>query len=62
MAWSSPPTQQPSSQVVDYWVFERPVFKSWFIPKPGPRGATWRLVARLTQPEGRPPALRAAPV
>ncbi len=49
-------------QVVDHWVFERPIFKSWIIPKPGPRGAEWRLVARIKQPEGRPPSLAAAHV
>ncbi|GAX80568.1 hypothetical protein CEUSTIGMA_g8005.t1 [Chlamydomonas eustigma] len=42
-------------KVVDHWVFERPILKSWFIPRPGPRGAEWRLVARLIQPQGRPP-------
>lgn len=54
----SPCTQQ----VVDYWVFERPVLKSWFVPKPGPKRADWRLVARLQQPEGRPPQLPPVPV
>ncbi|GFR46694.1 hypothetical protein Agub_g8313 [Astrephomene gubernaculifera] len=33
--------------VVDYWVFERPILKAWVIPRPGPQGATWRLVDRL---------------
>ena len=49
-------------QVVDYWVFERPVFKGWVLPKTGPRGAEWKLVARLKQPEGRPPPLTPVPV
>uniref|UniRef100_A0A7R9YYU2 Tim44-like domain-containing protein n=1 Tax=Chlamydomonas euryale TaxID=1486919 RepID=A0A7R9YYU2_9CHLO len=49
-------------RVVDHWVFERAVLKSWFLPKPGPRGAEWRLVARLQQPAGRPPPLKPVPV
>lgn len=36
--------------VEDYWVFERPVIRSWFIPKSAPQDATWRLVGRLSFP------------
>ncbi|KAG1679693.1 hypothetical protein FOA52_006212 [Chlamydomonas sp. UWO 241] len=49
-------------RVVDHWVFERPVLKSMVVPKPGPARADWKLVARLRQPEGRPPRLRQVPV
>eukprot|EP00798_Chlamydomonas_sp_ICE-L_P004171 gene4171-14271_t len=34
-------------RVVDHWVMERQVFKSWFLPRVGPNGAEWRLLARL---------------
>ncbi|KXZ54004.1 hypothetical protein GPECTOR_5g115 [Gonium pectorale] len=33
--------------VVDYWVFERPILKALAVPRPGPQGADWRLVERL---------------
>ncbi|KAG2452942.1 hypothetical protein HYH02_002279 [Chlamydomonas schloesseri] len=33
--------------VVDHWVFERPILKAWIMPRPGPSGAEWRLVERL---------------
>ena len=41
-------------QVVDYWVFERPIFIGW-VPREGPRGARWTLVDRLNVPNGRSP-------
>eukprot|EP00200_Dunaliella_tertiolecta_P006249 CAMPEP_0202351308 /NCGR_PEP_ID=MMETSP1126-20121109/8010_1 /ASSEMBLY_ACC=CAM_ASM_000457 /TAXON_ID=3047 /ORGANISM="Dunaliella tertiolecta, Strain CCMP1320" /LENGTH=341 /DNA_ID=CAMNT_0048943409 /DNA_START=133 /DNA_END=1161 /DNA_ORIENTATION=+ len=31
----------------DYWVFERPLYKSWVFRKAGPWGANWRLLAQL---------------
>ncbi len=31
----------------DYWVFERPLYLSWFLRKPAPEGARWRLVEQL---------------
>lgn len=34
-------------EVVDHWVFERPILKAWIAPRPGPSGAEWRLVERL---------------
>ncbi|GLC41866.1 hypothetical protein PLESTM_001259600 [Pleodorina starrii] len=34
-------------EVVDYWVFERPVLKALVAPRPGPQGADWRLLERL---------------
>ncbi|EFJ43288.1 hypothetical protein VOLCADRAFT_106869 [Volvox carteri f. nagariensis] len=33
--------------VVDYWVFERPILKALVAPRPGPQGAEWRLLERL---------------
>ncbi len=33
--------------VEDYWVFERPL-KARIVPRPGPQGAAWRLVERLS--------------
>ncbi|GIL69713.1 hypothetical protein Vretimale_10185 [Volvox reticuliferus] len=33
--------------VVDYWVFERPIIKALMVPRPGPQGADWRLLDRL---------------
>ncbi|KAF5838873.1 hypothetical protein DUNSADRAFT_2042 [Dunaliella salina] len=35
----------------DYWVFERPLYKSWLFRKAGPWGANWRLLAQLDVPE-----------
>jgi hypothetical protein len=39
-------------ECVDYVVMERPFYKGWFIRRPGPTGATWRMAARLTQQVG----------
>ena len=36
-------------------MLERPVFKSWVLPRTGPRGAEWRLLARLNMPDSPPP-------
>ncbi|KAG2489737.1 hypothetical protein HYH03_011844 [Edaphochlamys debaryana] len=33
--------------VVDYWVFERPILKAAIVPRPGPMGAEWKLIDRL---------------
>mmetsp|Transcript_6206 Transcript_6206/g.13533 ORF Transcript_6206/g.13533 Transcript_6206/m.13533 type:complete len:322 (-) Transcript_6206:644-1609(-) len=41
-------------KVVDHWVLERPIFKAWVIPRTGPQGAAWRLLARLAVPDEPP--------